>query len=271
MFRRIASFCAMLMLAGIAFAQSQGPAPAEAQAQASAGAGVGSKDYLGTMSEIERKTLSLDIAVSTYYELKAMAAKYGLSTEGKSAELRSRLYEFFSLSPPENPGGEAVVTIESASSFEYFTLENSSDSLVRLGGPITLSITTNDGFKHKVTANEILFDRDKNIVQARGDVLYLREGADRKDEFSGSMILIDLNSYAGVFLDGAYNLEPTASIQRTLSFHFEKLTRRGSDLTIMERAKVTACEEIPPHYYIRAKKVWLFANGDWALSGPRST
>ena len=253
----------MLMLAGVAFAQTQEPT----ETQASAVQGALAKDSLGAMSEIERKTLSLDIAVSTYYELKAMAAKYGLSTEGKSGELRSRLYEFFSLSPPENPGGEAVVTIESASSFEYFTLEGSSDSLVRLGGPITLSITTKDGFKHKVTAKEILFDRDKNIVQAKGDVLYLREGAERKDEFSGSMILIDLNSYAGLFLDGAYNLEPTASIQRTLSFHFEKLTRRGPDLTVMERVKVTACQEIPPHYYIRAKKMWLFANGDWALSG----
>ncbi|HWP67968.1 MAG TPA: hypothetical protein VN437_01620, partial [Rectinemataceae bacterium] len=266
MFRRISAICIFLILAGAAFAQAAGPVQPEAQA-ASSGSGTTSQDYLSSLSEIERKTLSLDIAISNYYELKAMAVKYGLSSVGTSAELRTRLYEYFKLSPPEKTGGEASVTIESASSFEYFTLEGSSDSLIRLGGPITLSIATNDGFKHKVTADEILFDRDKNIVQAKGHVFYVREGAGRSDEFSGSTILIDLNSYAGIFLDGTYNLEPNATIQRALSFQFGKLTRHGADLSILEKADVTACDENPPHYHIRAKKVWLFENGDWALSG----
>jgi len=263
----------MLIVAGTAFAQSDGPAAPEAQAAAVVGTGTStgavtvSESLLASFSDIERKTLALDIAVSNYYELKAMAAKYNLSQEGSSEELRSRLYEYFKLSPPVNSGGEASVTIESASSLEYFTLDGSSDSLIKLGGPITLSIKTSDGFSHKVTADEILFDRNKNIVQAKGHVIYRREGLGRSDEFSGSTIIIDLNSYAGVFLDGAYNLEPTAAIQRTLSFQFEKMTRHGPDLTIMEQANVTACDEIPPHYHIRARKVWLFENGDWALSG----
>jgi len=253
MFRRILALCALLLLAFSAFAQAEGSAT--------------SLDPLATMSELERKTLSLDIAVSSYYELKALAERYGLSTSGASEELRTRIYQFLKLSPPTKLAPASSVTIESASTFEYFTLDDSSDRMIRLSGPVSMSVTTDDGFSHKVTADEIVFDRDKNIIQAKGDVVYLREGSGRSDRFSGSMITVDLGSYSGVFLDGAYNLEPTAATKRTLSFHFEKLTRRGPDLTMLDQAVVTGCDEVPPHYHIRAKKVWLFENGDWALSG----
>ena len=253
MFRRILALCALLILAYSAFAQAEGTQT--------------SSDPLASMSELERKTLSLDIAVSNYYELKAMAGRYGLSVDGTSDELRGRIYQFLKLSPPANPAPASSVTIESASTFEYFTLDGSSDRMIKLSGPVSMSVTTDDGFSHKVTADEIIFDRDTNIIQAKGNVVYLREGGGRSDTFSGSTITVDLGSYSGVFLDGAYNLDPTAATKRTLSFHFEKLTRRGSDLTMLDQAIVTGCDEVPPHYRIKAKKVWLFENGDWALSG----
>lgn len=225
------------------------------------------ESVLSSMSDLERRTLALDIAVSTYYELRDRAAAYGLPAEGSSEELRARIYAFLGIAPPAAPAPASSVTIESASSLEYFTLDGSSEKIIRLTGPITMSVRTEDGFVHKVSADRIDFNRDQNIVEAAGNVTYLREGAGRSDEFTGSTILVDLNSYAGVFLDGAYNLEPTATLKRSLSFKFEKLTRRGPELSILERARVTACDDPQPHYHIRAKKVWLFENGDWALSG----
>ena len=253
MFRRTIALSAFLLLALYAFAQGLAVSSPE--------------DSLAKMSELERKTLTLDIAVSNYYELAAMASSYGLSTEGTSEALRSRIYQYLKLSPPENPTPASSMTIESASAFESFTLEGSKDRFIRLTGPITMSIKTDDGFSHKVTADEITFNRDKNVVQARGNVVYVRTGEGRSDEFTGSSIVVDLGSYSGVFLDGAYDLDPTASVQRSLSFHFEKLIRRSSALSMLENAIVTGCDEVPPHYHIRARKVWLFENGDWALSG----
>jgi lipopolysaccharide assembly outer membrane protein LptD (OstA) len=248
MSRRIAALCCFILLAAAAFAQS-------------------AERVLSSMSDLERRTLALDIAVSTYYELRDRAAAYGIAAEGSSEELRSRIYAFLGIEPPAAPAPASSITIESASSLEYFTLDGSSDKVIRLTGPITMSVRTEDGFVHKVSADSIDFNRDRNIVEASGNVTYLREGAGRSDEFKGSTILVDLNSYAGVFLDCAYNLEPTAALQRSLSFKFEKLTRRGSELSILEKAKVTACDDPEPHYHIRARKVWLFENGDWALSG----
>jgi len=253
MFRRTFALCTLLLSAVLLFSQSGAePVPASPA---------------DAMSELERKTLSLDIAISNYYELRAMAGRYGLSTEGDSEALRSRLYGHLGLEPPANPSPASSVTIERASSVEYFTLEGYDDSFMKLSGPITMTIRTEDGFVHKVKADEISFNRDKNIVQATGDVTYRREGEGRNDEFRGSSILIDLDSYSGVFLDGVYNLDPSETVRRSLSFHFEKLTRRDVDLTILDKALVTACDEVQPHYHIRARKVWLFENGDWALSG----
>ena len=248
MSRRIAALCCFFLIAASAFAQT-------------------AESVLSSMSDLERRTLALDIAVSTYYELRDRAAAYGLSAEGSSDELRARIYAFLGIAPPAAPAPASSVTIESASSLEYFTLDGSSEKVIRLTGPITMSVRTEDGFVHKVSADRIDFNRDRNIVEASGKVTYIREGAGRSDEFTGSTILVDLNSYAGIFLDGAYNLEPTATLQRSLSFKFEKLTRRGPELSILERARVTACDDPQPHYHIRAKKVWLFENGDWALSG----
>ena len=248
MSRRIAALCCFILLAASAFAQT-------------------AESLLSSMSDLERRTLALDIAVSTYYELRDRAAAYGLSPEGSSEELRARIYAFLGITPPAAPAPASSITIESASSLEYFTLDGSSDKVIRLTGPIAMSVRTEDGFVHKVSADRIDFNRDRNIVEASGKVTYVREGAGRSDQFTGSTILVDLNSYAGVFLDGAYNLEPTAALQRSLSFKFEKLTRRGPELSILEKARVTACDDPQPHYHIRARKVWLFENGDWALSG----
>lgn len=248
MSRRIAALCCFILLAASAFAQT-------------------AESVLSSMSDLERRTLALDIAVSTYYELRDRASAYGLPAEGSSEELRARIYSFLGIQPPAAPAPSSSITIESASSLEYFTLDGSSDKVIRLAGPITMSVRTEDGFVHKVSADRIDFNRDRNIVEAAGKVTYLREGAGRSDEFTGSTILVDLNSYAGVFLNGAYNMEPTATLQRNLSFKFEKLTRRGPELSILERAMVTACDDPQPHYHIRARKVWLFENGDWALSG----
>jgi hypothetical protein len=222
--------------------------------------------FLDTMSEIERSTLALDIAVSNYYELRAIAHKYGLPTDGGSAELRTSLYSFFGLPFPEAPPPPSSLVIESASQVEYFSLEEGEDRYMRLAGPITMTLRSEDGFSHSIKADEIIFDQQRNIVEAKGDVEYLRQKEGRSDEFYGSSLLVDLESYSGVFLDGSYDLDPTAGIQRTLSLYFNKLSRRGEELSLFENASLTACDEPNPHYHIKARKVWVFKNGDWALA-----
>ncbi len=252
MSRRILALILILIGACAIGAQDRQPIPGQA--------------FLEAMSEIERSTLAMDIAVSNYYELRAMAFKYGLPTEGSSADLRRSLYDFFTLKKPEAPPAPSSLVIESASQVEYFSLEEGGDRYMRLAGPITVTLRSEDGYAHSIKADEIVFDQERNIVEAKGNVEYRREKDSRSDEFSGSSLLVDLDSYSGVFLDGSYDLDPTQDMQRTLSLYFKRLGRHGSDMSLFEEASLSACDEPNPHYHIRAKKVWVFENGDWALA-----
>ncbi|HOV95044.1 MAG TPA: hypothetical protein PLT87_09200 [Spirochaetales bacterium] len=260
---RIAAIAALFFcLGGLVFGQASGGqqgTPLEGSLQGSA--------ILSSMSELQRKTLSLDIAVSTYYELIDMARQYGLSTDGNSEALKARLYAFFGLKPPQTPSVDTVVTIEGASALQYFSLQETSDKMIQLTGPLTISVKTSDGFVHTIIGNEIIFDRDKNIVQAKGSIKYVRKSSDREDDFSGESLLVDLDDYSGFFIDGMYNLEPSGQTSRAVILHFGTLLKRASDVVVMGAGQITACDEPLPHYHLTAKKVWLFENGDWAFSG----
>jgi lipopolysaccharide assembly outer membrane protein LptD (OstA) len=210
--------------------------------------------------------LALDIAVSSYYELVDMAKKYGLSTEGDSAAIRQRLYKYLGLQSPVREKGDTAITIESAASLEYLTMEGSGNSAIKLTGPLKFKANTADGFVHSISADSLVYDKTANILEAYGNITYTRQGNGKTDTFKGSSLIVNLNDYNGVFLDGSFNLEPIGQISRTTIFHFDKVIRRSDDLMILGKARLTACDAEPPHYQIKADKVWLFGNGDWALS-----
>ena len=222
-------------------------------------------EYLDSLSLLERKTLALDIAVSSYYELIDLAGRFNLSTEGTSQDIRQRLYNFFKLENPVKPVATAL-TIESASSFTTFSAEQRTSNLIQLAGPVVLKIATSDGFLHRISADRILYDSENNIAEAWGNIEYVREGNGRTDRFTGSHLIVDLVQYSGVFLDGSFNLEPSSAQQRTLLLHFDRLAKQTEYASTLESATLTACNELPPHYSVKAAKVWLFDSGDWALS-----
>ncbi|MCX7027079.1 MAG: hypothetical protein NT061_06300 [Spirochaetes bacterium] len=266
MFRRILLPFILLTIVFTAAAQDGGaitqPEPSGQFADSSGGS-----EELGSMSELERKTLALDIAVSSYYELRSLAASKGISAEGSAADIRARLYAYYALTAPQGSATDSSLTIENASSFEYFTMEEGGDRIISFHGPVSINVRTQDGFSHTIKADEVLFDCGNNLVEAKGKVTYTRAGQDRQDEFKGETIVVDLGNYSGVFIDGSYDMAPSGSFPRVLSFNFKRLARKSQDLTVLEDASITGCDDPEPHYHIRAKKVWLFGNGDWALSG----
>lgn len=258
-----------LLLACAGYSQTVAdPRPPEAPEPGSTGSPgtPAGADILSGFSDLERKTLAFDLAISTWYELRDLAVRYGMPAEGSSEELRSALYRFFGLAAPQPKGGASAVTIETASGVEYFTMDETSEKLLRLTGPLQVSIVTQDNISHSLEAESILINSTTNQIVAEGKVRYRRDASGRSDEFTGSSITIDLDSFSGLFIDGAYNLEPADAAQRTMTFRFESLAKRDSRISMLTDAKVTACDEPEPHYHIRAKKVWLLENGDWALS-----
>ncbi|GAB6277301.1 MAG: hypothetical protein SAMD01599839_18410 [Rectinema sp.] len=214
--------------------------------------------------ELASKTLRFRIASATFYELRDMAVEYGLSAEGSADELRTRLYGHFGFDPVPKTKGDVSMSIEQAANAEYFTLENGTKE-IRLQGPLEIRFVDSQGTVHRIKAQYVVYNRDTREVQATGDVEYTRESKTRTDTYKGQSIAVNLDDYSGVFVDGSFNMEPTTTESRTLIVHFGSLISRSEDILALADGSLTACDAIDPHYILRAKKVWLFGSGDWAV------
>ncbi len=215
--------------------------------------------------DLANRTLRFRIASATLYELRDMAKEYGLSAEGSADELRARLYTHFGFAPVLKSQGDVTMSIERAASAEYFTLENETKE-IRLQGPLDIRFVDADGTVHRIKAHYLVYNRDTREVKATGDVEYTRESTSRTDTYKGQTIAVNLDDYSGVFIDGSFNMEPSGTESRTLIVHFGALVSRSNEVLTLAEGSLTACDAIDPHYVLRAKKIWLFDSGDWAVA-----
>ena len=58
----------------------------------------------------------------------------------------------------------------------------------------------------------------------------------------------------------------TASSERGVVVQADTIVRRTSNVMVLENGTITGCDEDDPHYAIRAKKVWLLGDKEWAVS-----
>ncbi len=220
--------------------------------------------------ELSRATLALDIATASFYELVAWCESLGLPTSGGIAELRARLYERYRIeAPPEVKGSGRTVTIEHAAAAESFRLEEVPGSLVRLSGGVILTVREEGRSElHRLEAGEVLYDRERNALSAKGGVRYRREGPLGREEFFGETLAVDLDDWSGVFLDGKLRRlgEGAKEGERGFAFTAETIEKRSKDLVLLERAVLSACDADAPHYAVRAKRVWLLGPGEWAIA-----
>jgi hypothetical protein len=231
--------------------------------------------------ELVQKTLGLDISTASFYELADWASSLGLSATGSAADLRAELYKHFGVEAPALKAGGRTVSIERADSAEYFKIEQNDASLLRITGGVVLTIRDEAKSElHRLEAEEILYDKTRNAVSAVGRVRYQRQKSGGVEEFSGETITVDLDDWSGVFLDGKMRSTSEASSgasaastaagaaagQRGFYFSADTMLKRSGDILILEDGIVTSCDAEHPHYSIRAKKVWLLGNNEWAIS-----
>ena len=103
--------------------------------------------------------IEMEIRTSTLSELAVWCRNLGLSESGTREELSTRLRNYFQLPPPEPPDSERrEITIESAQTIEYFTIDVIDEDYARLTGDVRLSLRDGDT-THRIQADEILFNR----------------------------------------------------------------------------------------------------------------
>ncbi len=214
-------------------------------------------------------TLALDIQTADYYELIAWCRQLGLAERGARKDLQNRLYAFYGIKPSQEPAEKpgTRIVVESARSTEYFTIDRIDESYLRLAGGIKLAIYGEDESSvHRIEADTILFNQTNDTISATGNVTYVLEKEGETETFSGPSLSFSLDSWDGTFVEGVTRRERTVEGEE-LTFYFggETITRSEGDVITLENGTITSSKPEDPYYFVRARKIWVLAPGEWGL------
>lgn len=210
-----------------------------------------------------RRRIEMEIKTSNLSELAALCRTLGLSEGGTKEEIIKRLREHYNL--PEQKDSEnknlKILTIESAQSTEYFTIDVTDEDYARLKGDVKLSLKDGDK-EHKISADEILFNRTRNIITASGNVRYERIEGDKTETFHGKSITVNIDNWSSIFTDGSSSMENDGSSYR---FSGSVIYRSDQDVTVLKKATISSGEDENEYWSIKSSKLWLMPGSDFAI------
>lgn len=209
--------------------------------------------------------IDMDIRTSTLLELAEWCRRLGLSDGGTKDELAARLRTHYGLPSGTvlRPEGERSIVIESARSTEYFTLEALNEEYARLQGDVVVSLKEGDTV-HRLKARVLMFNRTRNILSASGGVEYQKSGEGAMETFQGESLVLSLDDWTGVFLEGASerSLDKESTTYR---FAGRLISRDREDVTVMTDAVITNASVPEAYWSINASKLWLLPGSEWAI------
>jgi lipopolysaccharide assembly outer membrane protein LptD (OstA) len=217
----------------------------------------------------EAAILRMDIRTSTLSELANWCRSLGLSEGGDREALAERLRNHYELSPQAAAAAEEgepepkIITIESARSTEYFTLDVVDEEYARLRGDVVVSLKDGDAV-HRIKAWEILYNRTRNILSASGGVEYVKEDGDTRETFRGESITVDLDNWSSIFMGGVSERSMQDN-DTTYRFSGNLITRSDEEVTVITRARISNPKNEEAYWSLTASKLWLLPGSDWAL------
>ncbi|MCL2608708.1 MAG: LPS-assembly protein LptD [Treponema sp.] len=209
-----------------------------------------------------------DIRTSSLTELAAWNRSLGLPEGGTAEALARRLREYYGLDPdpPETAAedtGRKIITIESARSTEYFTIQAIDEEYARLTGDVVISLRDGDAL-HRIEAWELLFNRTRNIITASGGVVYRKTQGDTVETFRGDSITVDLDNWSSIFTGGISEraLEGEGG---TYLFSGTVISRDDEEATVLRGATISRAGE-ESLWSLDASRVWLLPGSDFAIA-----
>lgn len=214
----------------------------------------------------DQQVIEMDLKTSTLAELADWCRSQGLSEGGTKEELANRLREWYHLPQPDgspSAGKPRLITIESAKTTEYFTLSAVNEEYARLRGGVIISLKDGEEV-HRIEAEEILYNRTRNVMTASGGVKYEKRNGDTVETFKGESITVNLDTWSSLFLDGLS--ERSLSDDDTV-YRFEGniISRSDEDVTVLSNARITNAKTEEAYWSITASKLWLLPGSDWAV------
>ncbi|GHT69225.1 hypothetical protein FACS1894110_18270 [Spirochaetia bacterium] len=215
----------------------------------------------------EESVIDMDIKTSTLTELASWCRSLGLSEGGTREELAQRLRDHFHVTAQSAAGkeesGKKVITIESARSTEYFTLDVVDEEYARLRGDVIVSLKDGEAL-HRITAREILYNRTRNLLTAIGGVKYVKEEGEIIETFSGDNITVNLDNWSSIFMDGVSE-KSLQNEETTYRFAGTVISRTDEDVTVLTNAEISNAANPEALWSLKAGKLWLLPGADFAI------
>ena len=213
----------------------------------------------------ETSYIEMDIRTSTLSELAAWCRELGLSEGGTREDLASRLRSYYGIRASRSPvqAGQRIITIESAKTTEYFTLEVVDEEYARLKGDVVVSLKDGNTL-HRIKAWEILYNRTRNVMTATGNVEYVKEEGDTIETFRGQSITVNLDNWSSIFMDGTSEKSSAGNLT-TYRFAGTVISRNAEEVTVLTKATITNPANEEAFWSMSASKLWLLPGNDWAV------
>jgi len=208
--------------------------------------------------------LDMEIRTSSLTELAAWLRELGLSDGGGIEELASRLRSHYGIPfTVKVESTDRLITVESATTTEFFTVESVDEEYARLSGGVVLSLRDGDAL-HRISAGEILYNRTRNVLTASGSVEYIRETGDTIETFRGESITVNLDNWSGFFVDGASERSSAGSVS-AYRFAGTVISRDSEGSTVLSQAEISNPANEDALWSIYASKLWLLPGNDFAI------
>jgi len=218
------------------------------------------------VSEKERQRIELELKASTLPELAAWCRTLGLSEGGTRTELVSRIRQYFEVLEQKDSADaeQKIITIESAQVTEYFTIDVVGEDYARLKGDVHIVLRDKED-EHNIKADEIIFNRTRNILTAKGNVEYNKKKGDTTEIFRGQNITVNIDNWASIFLDG-YSEKMLESEEGTAySFTGAVISITEDDVMILRKARISNARNEEALWSISASRLWLLPGSDFAI------
>jgi len=220
------------------------------------------EEEFSKLTPSERQRIEMEIKTSSLTELALLCKTLGLAENGTKEELASRIREHFRIREETQKENKKVITIVSAQTSEYFSIDAINEDYARLKGNVKISLRDGDKV-HNISADEILFNRTRNIITASGNVVYESVDGSTIETFRGQNITVNIDNWASIFLDG-HSEKKLESDGSSYLFTGKVISRSDENATILDNAVISSTNE-EALWSISASRIWLLPGSDFAI------
>ena len=154
-------------------------------------------------------------------------------------------------------------------------VEAKKDDIIMFTGGVSLSVKDGSSVS-TIEADTLVYNRSENMIEAEGNVRYSRKtgGSEEAEEFTGELLLFNIDEMEGIFLDGTIKQAPRKRGSNPFTIQSATVGRDASGATGFKNAALSTNTDPDdePLWSIRASRIWMlpgnelaFANGYFSI------